>query len=230
MRRDVGRHAHGDAGRTVDQQVGHPGRKHRRLPLRLVIVGNEIDRLLVDVRQQFMRDARHAHLGIAHGRRGIPVDGSEVALPVHQHVAQGEGLRHAHDGVVHRGIPVGVVLADYIAYDARRFLVGLVPVVAEFTHRVERAPMHRLESVTHIRQGPTHDHAHGVIEIGLLHLVLEIDSQNFFCELGHLEETGMSLRLLCAGCVELPGCPTTGKAGDISIIASPATSEMPVCR
>ena len=30
VRRDVGRHAHRDAGRAVDQQVGHPGRHDRR--------------------------------------------------------------------------------------------------------------------------------------------------------------------------------------------------------
>jgi hypothetical protein len=46
--------------------------------------------------------------------------------------------------------------------------------------------VHRLESVAHIGQGPPHDDAHGVIEIGLLHLVFEIDGQNFFREIVHL--------------------------------------------
>jgi CheY-like chemotaxis protein len=38
-------------------------------------------------------------------------------------------------------------------------------------HGVENAPLHRLEPVAHVRQGPAHDHAHGVLEVGALHLV-----------------------------------------------------------
>src|ERR1700694_5768960 len=38
-------------------------------------------------------------------------------------------------------------------------------------HRVEDAPMYRLEAVARIRQRPGHDHAHGVIEVAALHLV-----------------------------------------------------------
>src|SRR5690606_20062011 len=49
VRRDVGGHADGDAGRAVDQQVREPGRQDRRLQLLLVVVGLEIDRFLVDV-------------------------------------------------------------------------------------------------------------------------------------------------------------------------------------
>jgi hypothetical protein len=35
------------------------------------------------------------------------------------------------------------------------------------------------------RQGASHDHAHGVIQVGLFHLVFEIDWQNFFGEFVH---------------------------------------------
>ena len=34
--------------------------------------------------------------------------------------------------------------------------------------------MHRLEPVTDLRQRTAHDHAHGVVEVGLLDLVLQI--------------------------------------------------------
>ncbi len=46
--------------------------------------------------------------------------------------------------------------------------------------------MNRFQAVADIRQGTPHDHAHGVIEVGLLHLVFEIDGQDFFCEFAHL--------------------------------------------
>src|SRR5690606_11380769 len=59
VRRNIGRHADGDAGRAVDQQVRQPGREDRGLPLRLVVVGDEIDGLLVDIREQLVGDTRH---------------------------------------------------------------------------------------------------------------------------------------------------------------------------
>jgi hypothetical protein len=39
---------------------------------------------------------------------------------------------------------------------------------AEFAHRIDDAPLHRLETVTDIRQGAVEDHVHRIIEIGLL--------------------------------------------------------------
>ena len=52
VRRDVGRHADGDAARAVDQQVGIGRRQDRRLLLALVVVRLELDRVLVDVGEQ----------------------------------------------------------------------------------------------------------------------------------------------------------------------------------
>ena len=53
MGRYISSHAHGDAGCTVDQQIGISGRKHRRLFFRVVKVWNKIHGILVDVRQHF---------------------------------------------------------------------------------------------------------------------------------------------------------------------------------
>ena len=187
VRRDVGRHADRDAGRAVDQQVRDPRRQHRRFVFAAVVVRREIDRFLVDVGQQLVREARHAHFGVAHRRRGVAVDRAEVALPVHQQVAQRERLRHAHDRVVHRRVAVRVVLADDVADDARRLLVRLVPVVAELAHREQHAPVHRLQAVADIGQRAAHDHAHRVIEVGLAHLVFEVDVQDFARDLAHAD-------------------------------------------
>ena len=60
-------------------------------------------------------DRREPAFRIAHRPRRIAVDGAEVALPVHQQVAQREGLRHAHQGVVHRLVAVRVIFANDIA-------------------------------------------------------------------------------------------------------------------
>ena len=40
--------------------------------------------------------------------------------------------------------------------------------------------MHRLQSVPHVRQGAAHNHAHGVINVGMLHLIFDRHGNDFF--------------------------------------------------
>ena len=72
-----------------------------------------------------------------------------------------------------------MILTHHVADDAGGLLVGLVRREAVFIHRVENAPVHRLQPVAHIGQSPAHDHAHGVIEIAFLHLLFDGDERNF---------------------------------------------------
>jgi hypothetical protein len=57
MRRDVRRHTDGDPRGTVDKKVREPRRQHGRLAPRLVVVGNEVDGVGIDVAQHLRRDA-----------------------------------------------------------------------------------------------------------------------------------------------------------------------------
>ena len=66
VRRDVGRHADGDALGAVDQQVREAGRQDLRLALGVVVVRLEIDGVLVDVVEQRIGDAGEPRLGVAH--------------------------------------------------------------------------------------------------------------------------------------------------------------------
>ena len=117
--------------------------------------------------------AGQPHLGVAHRRRVIAVHRAEIALAVDQRHAHRERLRHAHHGVVDRGVAVRVVLAHHVADDAGRFAVRPVGRVAGIVHAIQDAPMHRLQSITCIGQGARNDHAHGVVEVGAAHLLLE---------------------------------------------------------
>src|SRR4029453_9829412 len=80
--RDLGRHADGDALRPVGQEVGEPGGQDHRLLALVVVVGREVDGLLVDVTQQLHGQRVQAGLGVPHSRRLVPVGGAEVALAV----------------------------------------------------------------------------------------------------------------------------------------------------
>ncbi len=138
---------------AIDQQVREARRQHRRLGLRSRRSSATKSTVSLSMSaSSSLRDARHAHFGVTHGGRRIAVHRAEVALAVDEHVAHRERLRHAHHRVVHRGVAVRVVLADDVADDARGFLVGLVPVVAELAHGVQHAAMHGLQAVAHVGQ------------------------------------------------------------------------------
>ena len=189
VRRNVGCHADGDAAGTVDQQVREPGRQGDRLLGAVVVVGLEIDGIAIDVLEQRVRRAGHAHLGVAHRRGRVAVHRAEVALAVDQQQAHREVLGHAHHGVVDRGVAVRVVLTHHVANHPRRFPVRPVRAVARLVHAIEDAPVHRLETIAHVGQCARHDHAHRVIEVGAFHLLLDGDGRDVelrrCCGVGH---------------------------------------------
>ena len=169
----VGGHPHGDARAAVDQQIGHPGGQDEGFLEGLVEVGPPVHRLLVDVRQHLLPQGMEAGLGVPHGRRGIPVDGAEVALSVHQRVAEAEVLAQPGHGLVDRRVSVGMVLAHGLPHHPGGLLEGLVVPQPQLQHGVEDPALHRFEAVPGVGQGPAHNDAHGVVEIAVLDLLLQ---------------------------------------------------------
>ena len=175
VRRDVGRHAHGNARSAVDQQIGHTCRQHHRLLQAAVEVVDEIDGIFVDIHQHFLSNAAEAGFGVAHRRRGIAIDAAEVALTVDQGIAHGKILRHAGHGFVNRLVAVGVIFAQHFANDAGRFLVSRVGAQAHVVHGIEDAALDGFEAIASVRQSARHNHAHGVVEVRRAHFVVDVD-------------------------------------------------------
>jgi hypothetical protein len=173
--RDVGCHSDGDPTGAVDEQVRELRRQDGGLALGAVVVLLEVDRFLIEIVEKRFRDLLQATLGVTHRRRRVAVDRAEVALAVDQRQAHREILREADQRVVDRAVTVGVILAHHVADDAGGFLVRAVPVDAHFMHPVEDAAVNGLQAVAHVGQRAADDHAHGVIEIGTLHLVYDRD-------------------------------------------------------
>jgi len=73
--------------------------------------------------------AHHANFGVPHGGGRVPVDGAKVPLSVDKRITQSKILSHPHNGVVDRGVPVGMIFTDHITHDPGGFFVGFVPVV-----------------------------------------------------------------------------------------------------
>jgi hypothetical protein len=189
VRRDVGRHPYRNTGGPVDQQVRDLAGQDRRLLLLTVVVGDEVDGFLVDVRQQLASDALQPALGVAISRRVVAVHRPEVALPVDQRVAHGEVLGHAHQGFIGGGVAVRVIFPEHVPDHAGTFHIWTVPHVVRLVHGEQHAAVDRLEPVADIGQRPAYDHAHRVVEIGTPHLLFEADGQGFFGDLVHGSET-----------------------------------------
>ena len=168
VRRDVRRHADRDAGRAVDQQVGHARRQDDRLGLGAVVVRTERHRGLIDFGQQLVADARQPALGVAHRRGAVAVERAEVAGAVDERIAQREGLRHANQRLVERGVAVRMVVAHHVADDLRALAVLDVGGQVLLPHRVEDAALHRLQAVAHVGQRARRDDRQRVVEVARL--------------------------------------------------------------
>ena len=86
---------------------------------RLVVVRDEIDRVLVHVLHQRRAEMLQPRLGVPHGRRRIAFDRAEVALAVDEHLAHRPRLRHVDERRVNRLVAVRVVVAHRVADDLR---------------------------------------------------------------------------------------------------------------
>ena len=140
-----------------------------------VVVGLEVDGVLVDVPDHLHGQRRHPALGVAHRGGRVVARRAEVALAVDQRVAHHPGLREPDQGVVDRGVAVRVVLTHDVADDARALGEAAVGAVAAVVHRVEHPAVHRLEAVAYVGQRPADDDRHRVVEVGALHLGLQLD-------------------------------------------------------
>ena len=86
---------------------------------RLVVVRDEIDRVLVHVVHQRGAEMRHARLGVPHRRRRIAFDRAEVALPIDERLAHRPRLRHVHERRVNHRVAVRVIVTARVAEDLR---------------------------------------------------------------------------------------------------------------
>ncbi len=165
VRRDVGGHPHRDPCRAIGQKVREGARQDHRFGQRAVVVGAEIDRVLVQPFEQGLGGLGQAGLGIAAGGGVVAVDVAEVALPVHQRVADGEVLRQPRHRIVDRGIAVRMVVAHHVARDLGRLAETAARRQPQLAHRIEDAAVHGLEPVARIGQRPVHDRAEGILQI-----------------------------------------------------------------
>ena len=175
MRRNRGRHADRNALRAIGEQIRQGGGQDDRLLLVARIIVAEIDRVLVDAFEQKPRDIGHPRFGVAIGGGAIAIDIAEIALPVDERIARGKILGEAHKRVIDRLIAMRMERAHHIADDLRAFLESGAGIEPQNMHAIEDAPVHRLQPVAGVGQGPPHDGRERIGEITLLERLAQID-------------------------------------------------------
>ena len=185
VRGDARRHADADADAAVHQHVRELRREHFGF-LRLLVEGRDhVHRFLVDVGEQFLRDAFHTAFGVTVGGRRVAVDAAEVALAFDERRAHGEVLRHADERVVDGRVAVGMVAAEHVADDLGAFdgLVGLGE--SALAHGVEDTAVAGFHAVADVRDGAADVHAQRVLQVRGVHDVFDVDREHIVRSVGH---------------------------------------------
>ena len=124
VRGDIGGHTHGNAGGTVDQQIGNLGGHHGGLVERVVEVGGHVHRFLLQILHHGLAHQRESGLGVTHCGCAVAVHRAEVTLTVHEHIAHIPLLGHTHQGAINTRVAVGVILTQHLTHDTGALLVG----------------------------------------------------------------------------------------------------------
>ena len=67
-----------------------------------------------------------------------------------------------------------MVFTHRITDDTRTFTVRLVRSVVQLDHGIEDTPLHRLQTISYIRQCTLCNDTHGIVDVGTFHCFLQI--------------------------------------------------------
>ncbi len=180
VRRHARRHANGDPRRPIAKQVRESGREHAGFVKTVVEGLLMVDRLLVDIGHQLNGPLGHPRLGIPHGSRRIAVDRAKVALAVNERVAGVEGLGHAHERGVDGAVSMRMIAHHGLTHDGRALAMPPAGSKVQIPHGHEDSALRRLQAIANVWKRPLNDDAHGIGEVGLLELILDIQLADLF--------------------------------------------------
>ena len=165
VRRDAGRHTHGNAACPICEQIGEKPRHNLGLFIFAIISWTEISGIFVQTIHQLDSRLGQTSLGVAVCRRIIAVDIPEIPLPVDKRIAERKCLREAHHRIVDRLVTMGMIFTDDIAHNTGAFFVPLRRIKLKQPHRPQQPPVYRFQAIAQIRQGPRGDRRHRVNQI-----------------------------------------------------------------
>src|SRR6185436_15526771 len=111
---------------------------------------------------------------ISHGSRTITILATKITLTIYQQVTHAPILGHTHHGIINRFVAVWVIFTKHLSYDTSGFLMRPVKIVTQFVHRKQNTAVNGLKTVSYIGQCATYYYRHRIIDIGGLHLLVNI--------------------------------------------------------
>ena len=241
VRRNIRRHADGDAGAAIDEQIRKGRRENGRLGAGFVVVRDEIDRVLVHVGHERGAEMRHARLGVTHRRGRIAFDRAEVALAIDERFAHRPRLRHVDERRVNHRFAVRVIVTARVAANLRALAMLSSGKERKIVHRVKNAALRGLQSVARIRQRARNDDRHRVIEERPRHFLGDIYRLNFFVWVIHgawiypcagkyaegrsVRKRSSQIREISSACLTVTGGPIRASRG-IEIFKKSSTPRM----
>ena len=96
-------------------------------------------------------------------------------MALHERVPKTPWLRESDKGVVDRAVSMRVVVTHDVADNSRALGEITVRPIPTVVHRIQHAAVHWLQSVAHVGKRPRHDDGHRVVQVGPLHLGLQIN-------------------------------------------------------
>ena len=178
VRRNIGCHTYSNTAGTVDQKIGESGRQRYRLLQRSIKVWIKIHRILINIPHQFHGNFSKACFGITHSRSAVTIDGAKVAMPIYQQISGREILCHAHHTIINCRIAMGVIFTQHISYNTCAFFMRFIRCNSLFGHGVDDSSMHRLQSISHIRQSTVNNNRHCIGNERFFHLSAQIQRNN----------------------------------------------------
>ena len=150
VRWNIGRHADRNADAAVDQQVREAAGQNRRLLQTVIEVGHHGNDVLVEIPHHFVGNAVEPRLGVTVCGRRVTVHRTEVSVPLHKRVPQGEWLCQTNHRAVDRRVAVRMVTTQHVTDRGCRLAEGLGVGQTVLIHCVEDTPLTRLHAVADI--------------------------------------------------------------------------------
>src|SRR4030095_7149365 len=152
VRRYVSRHPDCDSGSAVDEQIWKGRWKNSRLGARLVVIWEQLARVLLHVGHERGAEMRHARFGITHRRGRIAFDRAEIPLAVDEYFTHRPWLGHVDERGINYSFTVRVIISAGVATNLGTLTMLSPRKERKIVHRIENSALRWLESIARVRQ------------------------------------------------------------------------------
>ena len=156
--RDICSHTYSNTITAIHKEIRNLCWHDGRFLKSIIKVVHHVNGLLIEVVHDVFTHLGKTALCITHSSRRVAIHRTEVTLSVDESISHIPFLTHTNQGAIYRRVTMWVVLTEHLTYNTRTFLIWFVTGVSNSQHTVKNTAVHRLETITYIREGTSHNH------------------------------------------------------------------------